>query len=238
VVFITDEGMSLRIPAGGLRITLDEAGQPVILPVEVEIAFDIWPAWLSIAIEHENGAVAAHAELLEAPAQAKDEQAAALRHEARAGMVSIAASAFALDAFATSVAQHLPRQLSKPAKRNQVSRITETLHRAFKMSNVEAKALRRIISQALLYRAWVVHPPADFRRPYRHPDLHTGVEWRFIEFSAANATALRTNALNTVDWLLSNPRAGNAVLHEWCASAIQRVGALKSEADARTQSAT
>ncbi len=51
MVFIM-EGMSLRIPAGGLSISVDEAGNPTASLSAMHVAYEIWPHWLEIALDH------------------------------------------------------------------------------------------------------------------------------------------------------------------------------------------
>ena len=61
MVFIT-EGMSLRIPAGGLRLPLDGSE---LLPVTVEVRLETLQHWLRVALEHVDLAGQAHAHLLQ-----------------------------------------------------------------------------------------------------------------------------------------------------------------------------
>ena len=68
MVFIT-EGMSLRIPAGGLVIPVDGSSAP---SVKFEVVLDTWRYWLKIATGHVDNAVKAHEELLAAHAESDD----------------------------------------------------------------------------------------------------------------------------------------------------------------------
>lgn len=42
------QGMSLRIPAGGLVISIGENGSPGMAPLVPHIRLDLWPTWLEI----------------------------------------------------------------------------------------------------------------------------------------------------------------------------------------------
>ena len=96
MVFIT-EGMSLRIPAGGLVIPLDGSAVP---PVKFEVVLDTWRYWLKIATGHVDNAVKVHEELLAAHAESDDSaKGRALEAEFIYSMQGLSASAFSLEAF-------------------------------------------------------------------------------------------------------------------------------------------
>jgi hypothetical protein len=49
--FLITRGMSVRIPAGGLKIVLGE-GEPHLPPVTVQVSLNMCPFWLEIALSH------------------------------------------------------------------------------------------------------------------------------------------------------------------------------------------
>lgn len=51
LVFIS-EGMSIRIPEGGLSISVDDAGNPNVSLTALHVVYEIWPLWLEIALDH------------------------------------------------------------------------------------------------------------------------------------------------------------------------------------------
>src|ERR1700733_5059388 len=94
MVFIT-EGMSIRIPPGGLVISLDKSKVP---PLKIEVALDTWRHWLRIANTHVETAMSAHAVLLTAHADNDDPaKGVALEDEFTSSMQAVSASAFSLD---------------------------------------------------------------------------------------------------------------------------------------------
>ena len=64
-IFIT-RGSSLRIPAGGLVLPLDDRPPS---PVQVELLLDMWDRWLAILSNEVRAAEAAHERLLRASAR-------------------------------------------------------------------------------------------------------------------------------------------------------------------------
>lgn len=218
MVFITG-GMSLRIPAGGLRIPLDGSEPP---PLLVEVRLDTWHHWLRIALDHIAQAEQAHIHLLQPDVLADDSaKARALENEFKAAMPGICAAAFSLDAFYGSVKQLAPvsPDIERAWKRNKTSRhrrIGETLRRAFRVQNDDMASHQIGIGEVFRFRDWAVHPPAEFTRPVLHPDLGVGVEWRFVAFSASNCQSAGRVALRLLTSCASNPRPKWARLSEWC----------------------
>ena len=66
-IFISD-GTMVRIPAGGLRIEFPRAdGLEVAAPsLTLELALDMWPHWLDVAIDSARAAIDARTDLIAA----------------------------------------------------------------------------------------------------------------------------------------------------------------------------
>jgi hypothetical protein len=225
VVFIT-EGMSLRIPVGGLVIPLDGSEMP---PVKIEVVLDTWRYWLNIATGHVDNAVGAHAKLVAAHA-ANDDQAkgAALEEEFTSSIQGISASAFSLEAFYASVNERIPadEELAKRWAKNRTARtvrICEILIRAFMITHPGRKILRENLEQVFKFRDYAVHPPARFREPIMHPDLGVGVEWRFISFSALGAIASSRVAMSIIKQCLHAPRSEHEELAKWSQDIVAKI---------------
>ena len=235
MVFIT-EGMSLRVPAGGLVISLDGSETP---PVKFEVALDTWRYWLNIATGHVDNAVRAHAELLAAHA-ANDDPAKghALEAEFTSSMQGISTSAFSLEAFYASVVERIPtdEELAKRWAKNRTARTTricETLIRAFKITHPGRKLLRENLEQVFKFRDYAVHPPARFREPIMHPDLGVGVEWRFISFNASGAIISSRVALSVIKQCLHAPRSEYEELDKWSQDSVAKVDEMAVEWEKR-----
>jgi len=147
---LVSRGVQLRIPAGGLTVTLD--GDPP--PVVFEVRLDVWDHWLAIASELTQASESAHARLLDA-VRRTDEQArnAALEEEFRAAMQAIGATAFAVDAVYAAVKERFPIEpeveLAWRRKRTaRDRRIAEVLKRAFGIKR-ERRSSRRISTACL-----------------------------------------------------------------------------------------
>lgn len=129
MVFIT-EGMQLRIPEGGLQISLD-GGEPP--PLRVHVRLDTWQHWIRIAVANVDNANREHAELLAAHAAGNEvAKASALQGEFQASMVAMSSGAFAIDAFYGAVKDRIPARPALEAAWNRnrtarATRISETL---------------------------------------------------------------------------------------------------------------
>jgi hypothetical protein len=230
VVFI-QKGMGLRIPPRGLTFRVDESGKLVLDDLVFEIRLDIWPWWLDIGIDHAAQALASRGRLLTVVGGPEGEKADALESECKAGMVAISAAAFALDAFSETTRNFVPGMDELIVAWNKAgtprhARVTETLRRAFRFDNQQAKKLRRMAGTYFRFRGWAVHPPADYRTPFLHDLLSVGVEWRFVAFSAPNAREAVLGVTNAIAQCLQVPRSHGAALAEWCEG-------VRPEADAR-----
>lgn len=225
-IFIT-QGMQLRIPAGGLTLRIDDDGTPEMSPLRMEVALDIWPFWLDIAVEQAERALGVRRELQSAVEAAKgagiegDLQTDLLVREFQAGMLAIAAVAFALDNFQAVIMPHAPRSAALASTwaasgtpRHQ--RVSETIRRTFKLSNAGAKRLSEAIQEIFKFRDWAVHQPADFREPVTHDYLETGVEWRFVAFSSTNAARVAERGASITSQCIDAPRTSNQWLVGWC----------------------
>jgi hypothetical protein len=222
MVFIS-EGMRLRIPAGGLQIGFDERAK-LTSSVTFEVLLDVWPYWLDVGMDHTREATLTRIQLREADASDDKAKATLLSEECQSGMVAICAAAFALDAFYGALISR--RDLSRlaavwrAARTPRHARIFETLRQSFSMSNSEAKAIRGAIGELFKFRDWAVHPPSEFKAPIAHPVIRSGVEWRFVAFSAPNAEKSIVNATKVIRLCLGRPRSG-LNLEDWCSSGIQ-----------------
>jgi hypothetical protein len=225
-VFIT-QGMQLRIPSGGLTLRINDEGNPEMSPLRVEVALEIWPFWLDIAVEQAERAISIRDELKAAADSAGEAgiegevQADLLVREFKAGVIAIAAVAFALDNLQAVIHPHSPGNselaaewAAKGTPRHQ--RVSETLRRTFKVGNSGGKELRLSAQEIFRFRDWAVHQPAGFREPVTHDYLDTGVEWRFVAFSATNAARVAERGASITSQCIAAPRPSNEWLVEWC----------------------
>lgn len=232
-VFISD-GMSLRIPAGGLRLAVGADGGVDIPPVQFEVMLDVWPFWLDIAIDQAAAASRARWDLERAASASGIETLEAVPHgellasECKAGMVAIAAAAFALDNFYAVVKPFVPGGTELQVQVHAAGtprhrRIAERLRRTFRIGNVGR--LRSILQEVFQYRDWAVHPPAEFREPVKHDLFNVGVEWRFVAFRAQNAVSVTRAATSFIQQCLDAPRTDNEALVAWCERHKDRINA-------------
>ncbi len=214
------QGVRLRIPAGGLTLPLDGSAPP---SVTLEMAFDVWPLWFDIALDHLDVARESHEALLAAISGGDSNAVRHLEPECRASMVAMSACAFAVDAFYSSVQELAPieRALLTKWDENRLARykrIAEVLRLAFRIGNESMGIVRDVLRQVFAFRDCAVHPPGNFRQPVLHPELATGVEWRFVAFRHDNAREALRSSLSIIAQLLPKVREENAPLADWAAS--------------------
>ncbi len=201
-IFIS-RGMTIRIPAGGLRLTLNgDAGTGNDLVLHVR--FDVCPTWTEIAMQHLADARERRT-LREIAWRGTDEPAkgAALEREFESSMQAIMAAATALEAF-YSVLQtevSMPPSLVEKWRTKRTARysqVTEVIRRAYAVKPKGVTAIRGNLKEVYRMRDLAVHPSGKIEAPVLHPELDVGVEWRFAYFRASNAELV----VNAVSWLL------------------------------------
>jgi hypothetical protein len=109
-------GSTLAIPEWEISIGPD--GELTSNMGPLQVAWELWPLWLRVAIDHEGAAAKARGHLLTAGGEHDDPRRAGLvADETRAGMVCICAVAFAVEAMARSAAKHaeLPTGIGRNA---------------------------------------------------------------------------------------------------------------------------
>ncbi|MFC5179421.1 hypothetical protein [Nocardioides taihuensis] len=133
-----------------------------------------------------------------------DLEALAMEAEFRAAMTAIAACAFAVDAFYTTIVERFgPHPDAQAWKRNRTARhaqIAATLHYHLKIKSSAMPTVREFLSELFRFRDLAVHPHAQFQETVYRPDIDAGVEPRFVTFSAQHA---RTALGLTVELLTS-----------------------------------
>ena len=221
---------SLRTPVGGIVVRAQPDGTMQADPVIVEVTLDTWPHWLEIAIVHMKVAGEAHKALVEAhESDDADTRNRALNDKFQASMQANCASAFAVDALYGSLNDVSPiSEATKDGWANnrtpRAGRILDAVHCVAKLSNAQAKSLRKALKTMFEFRNWAVHPPRDFRRPLLHPILEVGVDWRFMVYREENARNAVSVATEVLMRTFAQPREQKAVL-DW---AMQQAPILQS----------
>lgn len=192
-------GVRLRIPVGGLVISTDKGDGPSMEVKAVELQLDTCIHWLEIALEHLANAKAAHEALL-AESRSSPNLGALLDREFKASVqAAFAAATFFEALYATTMERNPPKQpkpAGSPKKRpTRFAVVTEQLRRSFGLRKQGTANLRSVLAEVYRYRDQAVHPSAQFSEPVLHPQLHVGVERRFVMFCAANAQLLVRAAL-------------------------------------------
>jgi hypothetical protein len=214
-------GAQLRLT--GLKIDV-ETGEVEAGPVEIRV--DVWPMWIEISAAQRNLATQARAEN---PGVDNPEFGESLRIEAKRAMTSIAASAFAMEAFAASVKHHRPdiaADVATDLADSTDGKIHQVWTRAAHFSNETSKSSRDGLSQIFRLRDQAVHPSAGWEEAVRHPDFPTGVERRFVMYRASNAVIASQFATSMIYHVASHPRGINPDWLAWCAVVVAEMEAL------------
>jgi hypothetical protein len=229
VVFIT-EGMSLRIPKGGVSISVDDSGQPEVSLTALHVVYEIWPNWLEIAFDNAERSQGLRQRLRGVETDNESEKGRLLVEECKAAMVGITSSVIGLDAFYAGVCERLPAyselrsrwasQKKKPSRSGQVSQV---FHRAFRYEPSVYSRLVAALKELYKIRDVAVHPSAGFQPPVQHDILGVGVEWRFATFTATNAIKAVSLSCDIIHHSIEVPRASLPDLGEWCEIARKKV---------------
>ncbi len=200
-------GMSIRIPAGGLRVS--SGSDPGVDSVTLHLALNMWLPWLEIALAHLDEARVQHERLLETR-DAGGKVGEPLVMESRAAMQAMVAAAISFDALYAMAKERisLPPSLVKRWRERgtaRYSQVTEVFRRAFCLKKQSTANVRRVAKELYRFRDMAVHPPASFGAPVLHPDLGSGTERRLVIFGFENAQLLVRAALAYVKILPSRP---------------------------------
>lgn len=212
-IFIT-KGMSLSIPAGGLKISIADDGK-VNSEVRVHVRFDTCQTWASLAVQHLRRAQEHRALRLAAWSGTDEaEKGRTLEQEFEASMQAMVAAAIAWDAFYALVKEHvdLPKGVVESWRKKRTSRhiqVTEVVRQAFTLKPKGASALRQNLKEIFKYRDLAVHPSGAIDAPVLHPELNVGVEWRFATFRAVAAEQIVNSAIGMLWDLAQNGKAAS-----------------------------
>ena len=192
--FHITRGTALRIPAGGLSISLDGTGAPKVELTDLQLRLDTSVHWMEIALEHLAQAKAAHEEMIAMQAHGS-EVGASLETVFKASMQAIVCGATFFEALYAASRDCMPPGRVAPrsgdgsgAKR--AAMVTEQLKRSFGLKQKKVIEVNTVLSEVYRFRDAAVHPSSSFGPPALHPTLGFLVEPRFAMFSYPNALQL------------------------------------------------
>jgi hypothetical protein len=212
-IFIS-RGVSLQL--GQFSISIGPDGVARASPITLALSYDLWPLWLRIAIEHELMAKKARADLEVLTGTHDQRHADALQEETTAGMVTIAASMFAIDAFYGAVKARIDDPPPTGPHSRRYALIAETLKRAFTMTQAKSNELRLVLKQAFRVPDMSVHPTGEHQDPLIHPVMEVGVALPHVAFRVENATEAVQLAVNVIEQCATLPKARHNSLIRWC----------------------
>ncbi|HXX85735.1 MAG TPA: hypothetical protein VEN29_17385 [Casimicrobiaceae bacterium] len=216
-------------PAGGVVIPFGE--ERSVAASIAQPSFDACSRWLELSLRYASDAqVAKHARVTAWEGTDETAKSAALEWEFEACTQAIVACGIALDALSAMLRTQLelPRWLIDKWRENRAphhTRITEILSRALCLNPNATKALQQHLSEILRFRDLAVGATTKADALILHPELRTGVEWRFVYFRCENALMI-VRATSRLIWeltTLGKPR--DAELQKY-------IGALRSRIEA------
>lgn len=217
-IFIS-RGMTVTIPAGGMRITSGDTPSTVRVVVSIDTTFD----WLGIAIQHLRDTRRANASLCVAIESGNDTDIGeCLRSEFRSGMQASSAAVFAIEAFAESLLDNLVPAKATPlrnkwagAKTTKAKTVAELFSTVAAFDNSVSTNAADALKWMYSDRNKAVHPTVAMEEPFLHPDLQRGTDWRFVIYHHERVASRVRNVINLIDNVSSkpSPRLGNDWVH-------------------------
>lgn len=190
---------------------------------DVQVRVDVWPMWIEIAAAQRNLARETRAQN---PGVDDSGFGESLRVEMKHSMMSVAAAAFALEAFAASIKHHRPEVAEQVNADSTDGRIHQVFTRAAKFTNETSKNSRDAFRQLFRVRDRAVHPPADWAEPVTHPAFPVGVHPMFVTYRLENAETASVIAATYVRHVAANPRGNDPDWLAWCAAVVTEMEAL------------
>jgi hypothetical protein len=188
------------------KISIGDDGE-VTSTMRPMIAWEIWPLWLRVAIDHEAAARAARQRLTHADGQEHDQlRPQLIEEETRAGMVTISAVAFALEAIALSAARHADLVAGIGRNASTSRRIAEVIKQCFVVPPAAWNDWRDALIKIFEFRNEATHHDAKSHDPIAHPAVRAGVPRPAVVYRLENATNAVHVALWTAVTVLKEPR--------------------------------
>jgi hypothetical protein len=188
------------------HISFDASGE-MTSSMRPQIAWEIWPLWLRVAIDHEAAAKAAREQLATAGGPDDDQRRALLiEEETRACMVTVSAAAFTVEAMALAAATHAGLSPGIGRRASAARRVAETLKQCFAVPPSQFAPWRESLVMIFSARNEAVHPDAGLRDPLPHPGVRAGVPRPAHVYRLENATASVDIVLWTAIEAAAEPR--------------------------------
>lgn len=210
-------GSSLRIPSFTINLATGEPSQ-----ITPEIGFDVYPLWLSAAINQARVSEAAAMQLDKKwDGNGGDEISNLVEQELAAAMGCIVACAAAIDAFYGSVRDRCKRPVNpitntQRRRRARERNILSTFQQRFGLRNEVVNGISQSMRDIFRFRHLALHAHARPEQPVRHPRLQVGMSRKHVIFRAENAAIATTYALNVIAWLTTRPNQRYPELREHC----------------------
>ena len=201
-------GMSLHL--SGLSLSIDESGNISAPNAEFHVSYDACITWAGIAKLQGAEALSAM-ELRRRTWNETDDselRGNCLRNEFFASVQAVIAAATTLDALYAQLKllDTIPKEITNAWAKNRKprsSQVAETVRMTFDIQDQLFTDFRTAIKHIYRLRDLAVHPSAIKTKPYKHPELDVGLEWRFTTYRGDVADIMVTYVLNLI-WELAH----------------------------------
>jgi hypothetical protein len=192
-------GTNLLARAGGVGAKL-----------RIKSNFDV--KWFAIALEHEIAALEAR-DRAEAAPEGSPELGAAFDAELRAGMVALAAAAFAIDALYTKLSDMLDPD-DRVRARDRAGYVVETLKTALDIGKL-GQAWQTSIPALFDERDALVHLRGDLHRAGLHPTGKAYVSHETVRYTVESTSNAIDLALEVLTTAYRSPRSNRRAIPRW-----------------------
>ena len=232
-----DLSADMRPP--GVVFPLSEEQRPADAVVP-QACYDACSKWLELAIRYVSDAQVAKLARVAAYEGAEDgAKIAELEWEFEASLQAIVACATAVEALAAMLRTRLdlPRSLAerrRDAETPDELQMAEVFQRALSLPPDAQTALRHNLGEILRFRDLAVGRTPKTDHPVLHPELQTGVDWRFAYFRSENALTIVRATLRLIWELTAFSKPGDADLQKYVDAVRSRIEAIPGSHPLRT----
>lgn len=198
----------------------------VKMSAEADVSLCLELYWLEIALDHLLEARSARERFRENENADGGSGVKDVESEFKAGMQSVVAAVTAIDALYARVKERAPFSNSPGDGAARYAQIAEVMKQRLEITQEDFERIREHLEELYDFRGKAVHPPADHRKPVRHPDLPMNVERRLVRFGYQNAKPILSNAFSLIGQFVCVPKEEYEDLVEYFDAIKPRVSEL------------
>lgn len=192
--------------------------------IDVSLCLELY--WLEIALDHLLEARSARECFRENEEGDEGSAVEDIELEFKAGMQSIVAAVTAIDALYARIKERAPFPNPPGRGAARYAQIAEVMKQRLEITQETFDRIREQLKELYDFRGKAVHPPADHRKPVRHPDLPMNVERRLVRFGYQNAKPILKDVFSLIGQSVCVPKEEYENLVEYFDAIKPRVSEL------------